>query len=392
MGFRALEYPRRVAVSDRLAPFGVTIFTEMTKLAVEHDAINLGQGFPNWDGADFVKEAAAKAMADGGTDQYPPSQGVTGLRQAIADRYGPLLGRRLDPDTEITVTSGCTEALAASLLGLINPGDEVILIEPYYDAYPADVAMAGGVARYVTLRPPEFELDLDELAAAVNKRTKAIVINNPHNPTGRVFTEDELRGIAELCVANDVIVISDEVYEEMVYEKPHVRLAGFDGMWDRTLTLSSLGKTFSLTGWKIGWAIGPARLTVGVRAAHQFLTFTTPTPVQHGAVAALGAEPAFYEAMRDGYRGKRDLLAAGLEKAGFDVHRPEGTYFMLASHPEAGDDRSFCRRLAIEGGVAAIPPSVFYATPGAGGGMVRFAFCKDERTLEEALSRIAGFF
>lgn len=379
-------------VSDRLAPFGVTIFTEMTRLAVEHDAINLGQGFPNWDGADFVKEAAAKAMAAGGTDQYPPSSGIAELRRAIADRYHPLLGRQLDPDTEITVTSGCTEALAAAVLGLVNPGDEVILIEPYYDAYPADVAMAGGLPRFVTLRPPDFRLDIDELRSAFGEHTRAILVNNPQNPTGRVYSAEELSGIAELCVANDVIAICDEVYEEMVYEEPHLRLATFDGMWERTLTLSSLGKTFSLTGWKLGWAIAPAQLTAGLRAAHQFLTFTTPTPVQHGAVAALGADSAFYEVMRDDYRAKRDLLGDGLQQAGFEVHQPQGTYFMLASHPEAGDDRAFCRRLVTEAGVAAIPPSVFYGTPNSGAGMVRFAFCKDEATLEEALMRIGNFF
>lgn len=379
-----------MSTADRLAPFGVTIFTEMSALALEHDAINLGQGFPNWDGADFVKEAARRSLAEGGHDQYPPMPGIPDLREAIADRYGPLLGREIDMNTEVTVTSGCTEALAAAFLGLIDPGEEVILIEPYYDAYPADAAMAGATPRYVSLKPPGFELDLDELASVFGEKTKAIVVNNPHNPTGRVFTDDELAAIARLCVDHDVIAICDEVYEEMTYGVTHRRLATYPGMWERTLTLSSLGKTFSLTGWKLGWAIGPPKLSAGLRAAHQFLTFTTPTPVQHGAVAALGAEMSFYEEMRTSYMAKRDLLAKGLSATGFDVFLPEGTYFLMAGHADANDDRAFCRRLVIEAGVAAIPPSVFYSNPDLGSGLVRFAFCKDESTLEEAIERISG--
>lgn len=381
-----LSHP--MSVSDRLAPFGVTIFTEMTRLAVEHDAINLGQGFPNWDGTDFVKDAAARSMTEGGHDQYPPSPGIGALRQAIATRYGPLLGRALDPETEVTVTSGCTEALAASFLGLINPGDEVVLVEPYYDAYPVYVSMTGAIPRYVGLRPPDFAIDLDELRDAFSPRTRAMVVNNPHNPTGRVFTTEELDEISRLCRAFDVIAICDEVYEEMTYETGHQRLATFEGMWERTLTLSSLGKTFSLTGWKLGWGIGPADLTAGLRSAHQFLTFTTPTPMQHGAVAAMGATAEFYDQMRTDYRSKRDLLARGLTDAGFDPHIPEGTYFLMASHPDAKDDRDFCRRLASSAGVVTIPPSVFYSRPELGSGLIRFAFCKDEPVLAEAVQRL----
>jgi aspartate/methionine/tyrosine aminotransferase len=376
--------------ADRLAPFGVTIFTEMTELAREHDAINLGQGFPSWDGADFVKQAAMEALEKGGNDQYPPSPGIPELRTALSAHYGPKLGRDLDPGTEITVTCGCTEALAASLLGLIDPGDEVVLVEPYYDAYPADVSMAGAVPRFVTLRPPDFALDPEELRQAFGPKTRAIVLNNPHNPTGRVFTDGELALLAELCNEHDVVVISDEVYEEMTYDATHRRLAAYEGMWERTLTLSSLGKTFSLTGWKVGWAIGPQPLISGLRSAHQFLTFTTPTPVQHGAVAALGAPKSFYDEMRADYRQKRDLLGKGLEEIGFEVYLPEGTYFLMASHAPfgIGDDRAFCRRLVETARVAAIPPSVFYSTPGAGSDLVRFAFCKDETTLTEALRRM----
>ena len=379
-----------MSVSDRLAPFGVTIFSEMTALARQHDAINLGQGFPNWDGAAFVKKAAVDATLIGGNDQYPPSPGIPRLRQAIADRYDSLLGRDLDPATEITVTCGCTEALASSFLGLVNPGDEVVLIEPYYDAYPVYASLVGAIPRFVTLRPPQFALDLDELRSVFNPRTRAIVLNNPHNPTGRVFSSEELAAVAELCVEFDAVAICDEVYEEMVYETDHLRLATFDGMWERTLTLSSLGKTFSLTGWKVGWGIGPAHLTAGLRAAHQFLTFTTPTPVQHGAVAALGAPDDFYDRMRSSYRAKRDFLAAGLKTLGFEVHSPQGTYFMMAGHQSfgIGDDLEFCRFLVEKARVVAIPPSVFYHQPADGASLVRFAFCKDEDTLGEALERM----
>ena len=380
-----------MSVADRLSPFGVTIFTEMTELAVKHGAINLGQGFPNWDGADFVKEAARRSLAEGGHDQYPPSSGIPELRQAIADRYGPLLGRSLDPDTEITVTCGCTEALAAAFLGLVNPGDEVVLFEPYYDAYPVDVALAGGVARYLPLRPPDFTIDVERLRQMVGPQTRAILLNNPHNPTGRMFTAEELAAVAEVCVEHDIIAVCDEVYEEMTFDGDHLRLATFPGMAERTLTQSSVGKTFSLTGWKVGWAIGPADLTRGLRSAHQYLTFTTPTPVQHGTAAALAAPASFYEEMRDGYRKKRDLLAAGLADLGFEVYLPQATYFLLADHTGfgLGDDRAFCRHLIEEAGVVAIPPSVFYSNPAEGADLVRFAFCKDEVTLTEALDRMA---
>jgi len=381
-----------MSVADRLASYGVTIFSEMTALAIEHDAINLGQGFPNWDGADFVKQAAVRSLEEGSSDQYPPSQGIPELRQAIAGRYGPLLGRYLDPAAEVTITCGCTEALAAGFLGLVNPGDEVILIEPFYDAYPVFVSMTGAVPRYVTLRPPGFDLDLEHLGSLFSPKTRAIVVNNPHNPTGRVFSDEELAAIAALCVEHDVIAITDEVYEEMVYDGEHRRLATYEGMWDRTVTLSSIGKTFSLTGWKVGWGIAPAPLSAGIRSAHQFLTFTTPTPVQHGAVAAMGAPEEFYRGLRSEYLKKRDLLADGLEAAGFEVHRPQGTYFMMAGFDRFGfpDDRSFCRHLAETARVVAIPPSVFYHAPEDGSRLVRFAFCKDEAILTEALDRLSA--
>jgi aspartate/methionine/tyrosine aminotransferase len=382
----------QMAISRRLQPFGVTIFTEMTDLANRHGAINLGQGYPDWDGPDFVKEAARRSM-EAGNDQYPSMPGIPPLREAIAARYGPLLGRELDPVSEVTVTSGCTEALAASFLGLVDDGDEVVLIEPFYDSYPVNTSLAGAVPRFVTLRAPDFRLDLDELAAAFSPRTRAIVVNTPHNPTGRVFDRSELQAIADLCQRFDAIAICDEVYEELTYGVLHRRLATFEGMWERTVTVSSLGKTFSLTGWKVGWAMAPAHLTAGVRAAHQFLTFTTPTPVQHGAVAALGAPQSFFDDLRAGYASKRDLLVAGLAEAGLKPFLPEGTYFVMADHRALGqpDDRAFCRWLVETAGVAAIPPSVFFHNPEDGSGLVRFAFCKGEATLREAISRLTSY-
>jgi aspartate/methionine/tyrosine aminotransferase len=381
-----------MATSDRLAPFGVTIFSEMTALAAKHNAVNLGQGFPNWAGAGFVKEAAASSMVEGTSDQYPPSMGVPALREAVVSRYGPLLGRELDPETEITITSGCTEGLAAAFLGLVNPGDEVILVEPYYDAYPVNASLAGATPRYVQLRAPEFALDPDELRAAFSDKTRCIVLNTPHNPTGHVFSVDELQMVADLCLEYDVIVIADEVYEEMTFGTDHVRIATLPGMWDRTLTLSSLGKTFSLTGWKLGWAMGPANLSAGLRAAHQFLTFTTPTPVQHGGVAALSAPDSFYDDLRTSYQSKRDQLAAGLSGVGFDVHTPQGTYFLMAGFETFGfdDDRKFARYLAENAGVVAIPPSGFYHQPEDGKRLIRFAFCKDESMLAEAIDRLGA--
>jgi L-glutamine---4-(methylsulfanyl)-2-oxobutanoate aminotransferase len=381
-----------MATSDRLAPFGVTIFSEMTELAARHDAINLGQGFPNWDGADFVKEAAIASIREGGGDQYPPSPGIPGLRRAIADRYGPVFARDIDADREVTVTAGCTEGLSASFLGLINPGDEVVIIEPFYDSYPVNVALAGATPRFVSLRPPDFRLESDRLREAFSTNTRAVVLNTPHNPTGRVFTREELQGLADLCIEFDAIVVSDEVYEDMTFGVDHSRIATLPGMWERTLTLSSLGKTFSLTGWKLGWAIGPSQITEGIRSAHQFLTFTTPTPVQYGGIAAMEAPLSFYDEMRASYQRKRDLLAGGLAELGFDVHIPEGTYFLMAGFERFGfdDDREFARHMVEACGVAAIPPSAFYASADGGKDLIRFAFCKDEGTLREALDRLSS--
>ena len=378
-------------VSPRLRPFGETVFTTITRLAVEHDAINLGQGYPNFDGPDFVKQAAIEAIRRG-ANQYPRSFGILGLVERIAAKFSNRTGIPVDAMNEVTVTSGCTEALAATFLGLLSDGDEVVLIEPTYDSYRPDAALAGARPRTVTLRPPHFRIDADELRGAFSTRTKAIVVNTPHNPTGRVFDRPELEMIASLCLEHDAIAIADEVYEDMVFDGEHMSLAQIDGMWDRTVTLSSLGKTFSLTGWKVGWAVAPVALTAGVRAAHQFLTFATPTPLQHGAVAALDAPAGYYVELREAYRTRRDVLVEGLRRVGFEVYQPAGTYFLLADHTRfaMGHDVAFVRELIRRAGVAAIPPSAFYHRGEDGADMVRFAFCKDVETLERAIERMGA--
>lgn len=380
---------QKSAVADRLAPFGSTIFTQISLLALEHDAINLGQGFPNFDGPEFVKQAAIDAI-NHGHGQYARSFGIPQLNQAVAERFHADTGLSIDPDGEVTVTSGCSEALIATFMGLINPGDEVILFEPYYDSYRACIAMAGAKAKFITLRPPGFEVNEADLGAAFSDKTKAILVNTPHNPTGKVFTKEELELIASLCKEHDVIAITDEVYERLVFDSQHISLATLDGMYERTVTLSSLGKTFSLTGWKIGWAIAPTHLTAGVRAAHQFITFATATPLQHGAVAALRADDSYYQEFVETYIRRRNILADGLSEIGFEVYLPQGTYFVLADHTRFGfaDDVAFCEHLIKEVGVAAIPPSAFYHNPEDGKNLVRFAFCKDEQTLRDAIARL----
>lgn len=381
-----------MAVASRLRPFGNTIFTEISHRARQRGAVDLGQGFPDFEGPDFVKEAA-KSGIERESNQYPPSMGLPILRESIAAGFHDQTGIAVDPDRNVTVTSGCTEALAASFLGLVEPGERVILLEPWYDAYPVGCALAGALPRFVTLRPPDFRLPEAELRAAFAEGARAIVFNTPHNPTGRVFDQDEMALVAELCVSHDVIAFTDEVYEHIRFDgKPHLSLASYPGMWERTVTMSSVGKSFSLTGWKTGWAVAPEGLTAGVRAAHQFLTFTTPNPMQHGTAAALGSPEEYFEQLRGLYTSRRDLLAEGLDRLGFGVYTPEGTYFLLADHRPFGfpDDVAFVNHLIERMGVAAIPPSVFYNDPADGAELVRFAFCKSEDTLRSALGRLEG--
>ena len=377
----------------RFAHFGTTVFAEISALANQRGAINLGQGFPDFDGPDHVKRAAIDAMNEG-HNQYAPLPGIPALRETIASTYADRFAMALDPATDITVTSGCTEGIAATLAGLVNPGDEVVLFEPFYDSYRACVALAGATPRFVTLRPSapggRFTFDPDELAKAFTDRTAAVLVNTPHNPTGTVFTRDELQRIASLCEQHDAIAIADEVYEHLVYEGEHTPIATLPGMAERTVTLSSLGKSFSLTGWKVGWAVSPPSLSAGVRAAHQFLTFAVATPLQHGAVAALASPPSFFDELRQTYRDRRDFMVRTLDELGFVCSSPEGSYFILADHNAFGeaDDVAFVRRLIDEVGVAAIPPSAFYSDPAEGKDFVRFAFCKKQETLDQAAERL----
>ncbi len=386
-------------VSERFAPFGTTIFAEMTRLAQEHGAVNLSQGFPDFDGPGFVRQAAARATTGGdpSANQYARMQGLPALNEVIARQWAERTGIARDPSREVTVTSGCTEALAATFLGLLNPGDEVVMFEPFYDSYRACAAMAGAGVKFVPLRPGlgaggGFGFDESELRAAFTGRTRAILVNTPHNPTGKVFTRHELEIIARLCNEHDVLAITDEVYERLVYleERPHVSLATLEGMAERTVTLSSLGKTFSLTGWKIGWAIAPTGLSAGVRSAHQFLTFAVATPLQHAAAEALTNGEEYVRGLVEEYRASREFLAGVLERTGLRVFPTEGTYFIMADHSALGfeDDVAFCRHLTSEIGVAAIPPSAFYSRKDLGKHLVRFAFCKKRETLEEAAKRL----
>nr|CAD1827103.1 unnamed protein product [Ananas comosus var. bracteatus] len=376
-------------VAKRLEKFKTTIFTQMSTLALKHGAINLGQGFPNFDGPDFVKEAAIQAIREG-KNQYARGFGMPDLNSAIAARFRKDTGLEVDPEKEVTVTSGCTEAIAATILGLINPGDEVILFAPFYDSYEATLSMAGAKIKCITLRPPDFSVPIDELKSAITKNTRAIMINTPHNPTGKMFTREELETIATLCQENDVLVFTDEVYDKLAFEADHISMASLPGMYERTVTMNSLGKTFSLTGWKIGWAIAPVHLTWGVRQAHSFLTFATSTPMQWAASVALRAPETYYEELKSDYMAKKEILVDGLKAAGFVVYPSSGTYFIIVDHTPFGfeNDVAFCEYLIQEVGVVAIPTSVFYLNPEEGKNLVRFTFCKDEGTLRAAVQRM----
>jgi len=379
----------RSALSRRLEGFGTTIFSEMTRLAIEHGAVNLAQGFPDFDGPEFAKEAAIAAIR-AGHGQYARVTGISDLHRKLSEKYRRDWGLDYAADTEITVTSGATEAIFDAINGVCDAGDEVILFEPFYDSYRASVVMAGAVPVFVTLRAPDWEFDLRELEAAFSPKTRALVLNSPHNPTGKVFSAEELSAIAQLCRAHDVLCITDEVYEHLVYEGKHAPMASIPGMRDRTITISSFGKTFSLTGWKIGWAAAPPNLTAAVRAAHQFVTFATATPLQYAAAAALDAPKSYYAELLASYRSKRDYLTSELAAIGFDVHPAHGTYFCCAgfSRFHDGDDAAFCKWLTAEIGVAALPPTSFYGKSDEGKRYARFAFCKKDETLREAVARL----
>jgi len=369
---------------------GSTIFSEMSALAAATGSVNLGQGFPDTDGPREVAEAAAAAILGGRGNQYPPGNGVPELCQAIAEHQQRFYGLDFDPASQVLVTAGATEAVAAALLALVEPGDEVIAFEPYYDSYAACVALAGGTRVPVTLRPSGFRPDLDALRAAVTPRTRLILLNSPHNPTGSVFTRAELAAIAELAYERDLLVIADEVYEHMVYVGEHVPIGSLPGMAERTVSISSAGKTFSFTGWKIGWVTATAELVAAVRAVKQFLTFVSGGPFQYAIAQALRMPDAYFTGIGADLRVKRDLLCAGLAEAGFAVYPPEGTYFVTTDiRPLSdADGVQFCRDLPRQAGVVAIPSAVLYDDQEAGRTQVRFAFCKRPEVLQDALARI----
>ncbi|MGW1890497.1 pyridoxal phosphate-dependent aminotransferase [Streptomyces sp. NPDC002004] len=397
----AMTSSARPLLNRRLASFGTTIFAEMSALAARTGSINLGQGFPDTDGPEEVREAAVRALRDGRGNQYPPGPGIPELRTAIAGHQQRRYALTYDPDTEVLVTAGATEAIAAALLALLEPGDEVIALEPYYDSYAACIAMAGGTRVPVTLRPREagetagegqgFHLDLDELRAAVTPRTRLLLVNTPHNPTGTVLTRAELTEIAQLAVERDLLVVTDEVYEHLVFDDAeHVPLATLPGMRERTVTIGSAGKTFSFTGWKVGWVTAPAELVTAVRSAKQFLTYVSSGPFQYAVAEALALPDSYFEAFRTDMRAKRELLASGLAEAGFHVHVPRGTYFITTDIRALGesDGFAFCRALPERAGVVAIPNAVFYDDVAAGAPFVRFAFCKRPEVLADAVQRL----
>jgi aspartate/methionine/tyrosine aminotransferase len=397
--------------ATRVRGFGTTVFTEFTALALQHNAVNLGQGFPNFPAPDFVKTAAQQAIA-GDLNQYARAAGHPRLVRALAAVYGPLLGRELDPLTEIVVTVGATEGIFATIQALVEPGDEVILIEPFYDSYPASVIMAGGKPVYVPLRPQpnavssaDWVLDLEELRAAISPRTRLLILNTPQNPIGKVFSEAELRQIADLAQIHDFLVLSDEVYEWMVYPDTdrtvqHVRIATLPGMWERTITLGSAGKTFSVTGWKIGWTIAPRPIAAAIFAAHQWIPFAVSTPMQEAVAVALEESPAhdYFHWLSAMYQAKRDKLLGALNEVGLRPICPDGSYFIifhtdgLDVPAEAGYRRDFsvCRWFTHTVGVAAIPPSPFYSAEHAylTDNLARFCFCKTDEMLDEAVARL----
>ncbi|MFD5459135.1 pyridoxal phosphate-dependent aminotransferase [Streptomyces olivaceus] len=387
----------RHLLNRRLAEFGTTIFAEMSALAVRTGAINLGQGFPDTDGPEEVREAAVRALRDGRGNQYPPGPGVPELRSAVAAHQLRRYGLSFDPDTEVLVTAGATEAIAAALLALLEPGDEVVALEPYYDSYAACIAMAGGTRVPVTLRPgaadgePAFRLDLDELRDAVTDRTRLLLLNTPHNPTGTVLTRDELAAVAELAVERNLLVVTDEVYEHLVFgTAEHVPIASFPGMRERTVTIGSAGKTYAFTGWKVGWVTAAPALLTAVRSAKQYLTYVASGPFQYAVAEALALPDSYLTAYRQDMEAKRDLLAAGLAEAGFGVYRPAGTYFVTTDIRPLGesDGFAFCRSLPERAGVVAVPNAVFYDHREEGAPFVRFAFCKRVPVLEEAVGRL----
>jgi len=382
----------RPLLNRRLDGLGNSIFGVMSARAAATGSVNLGQGFPDVDGPPEIARKAAEAVLTGKGNQYPPATGIPELRQAVARHQQRFYGLSSDPDTEVLITTGATEAIAAALLALLEPADEVIAFEPYYDSYVAGIAMAGATRVPLTLRPPDFRPDLAELESKITRKTRLLLLNSPHNPTGMVLTRDETEAIARIVIDHDLLVITDEAYEHLTFDREHVPFAAIEGMRGRVISVGSAGKTFSFTGWKVGWATGTPELVSAVRTTKQFLTFVSSGPFQYAVADALGLPDAYYQDMAADLKAKRDLMAAGLREIGFRVYQPDGTYFITTDIAPLGeqDATEFCLALPDRAGVVAIPSAVFYDDhPDEGRTMVRFAFCKRPEILKEALSRLS---
>lgn len=381
--------------ANRVAKFGTTIFTEINNYAANYDVVNLGQGKPDFDGPQSALDAAAEAMQSGKANQYAPGIGIAPLRQNIATHAKSFYDLDIDPDDGVVVTSGASEGVFTAILGVVNEGDEVILLEPYFDIYLPAIEWAGGIPKYVPMRPPEWAFDPDELRAAFNENTRAIILNSPHNPTGRVFTREELTIIADLCKEFDAIVISDEVYEHLTYnDEAHIPIATLPDMFERTLTVSSGAKTFSLTGWKVGWVMGDPELITGVWRIHQNVTFAVNHPAQFGIAHALGLGMDYFKGLSQMYAHKREIVLNGLLSAGIKVdYSPAGAFYIMGDFSDIyeGDDREFAKWLIREVGVATIPPSAFFSDPHKhlASKHVRFSYCKVDESLHEAVRRLA---
>jgi len=379
----------RAKLAARTAGFTESVIREMTRLNAIHGGINLAQGFPNFAAPQALKDAAKRAI-DADINQYAITWGAKSLRDALSRTYAELYGMRVDPETMLTVTCGATEAMISTLLALVDPGDEVIVLEPFYENYGPDADIAGARPVYVPLRPPENVFDRDELRKAFGPRTKAIIVNTPNNPTGRVFTRDELTFIASLCVEHDVVAVTDEIYEHIRYEGEHIPIATLPGMAERTVTISGASKTFSVTGWRVGWIVAPPELTAGIRKVHDFVTVGAPAPLQEAVAEGLALGRPYYDSLATEYRKRRDLLVPALEAAGFAPRRPEGAYYVLCDITRFGfdDDTAFARWLVSEVGVAGVPGSSFYSEPALGKHLIRFTFCKTHDVLEAAAERL----